>query len=317
MLRTLAATTILVMATVLSGSRPTSSRAVEPPDPHLPYLLTVGAVAADGLIPAATLSATAVYQGGAFLVTVSEGVSGNVSLFGRTYPLDPIIPGSDGLQGLVGIGTEDPPGATTAVISYLTSYGQQQQLVRDLTVLKTSWTVSYIDLPPDTSALLDPSFTIAEQNRLNAIYSAVTPSRWRLPWASPVKEPLSPANISSYFGEQRSFNGGPVGGHHGGTDIAVDAGTPIFATNDGVVVLAETLKVRGNMVIIDHGGGVFSGYAHMQSIAVSAGDRVTKGQLIGYVGATGLADGPHLHWEMSVGGVLVDGLRWLDFTQGF
>jgi murein DD-endopeptidase MepM/ murein hydrolase activator NlpD len=129
--------------------------------------------------------------------------------------------------------------------------------------------------------------------------------------------PISQADITSYFGEQRSYNGGPPAGHHGGTDIGVPAGTPVHATNDGTVVLAQLTYVRGNFVIIDHGGGVFTGYGHMQSLAVTAGQTVKQGDILGYVGQTGLATGPHLHWEMSVGGQLVDALRWLDGTQGF
>ena len=82
-------------------------------------------------------------------------------------------------------------------------------------------------------------------------------------------------------------------------------------------MLAEELAVRGNMVIIDHGGGVFSGYAHLSALHVTAGQTVTGGDVIGLVGTTGLSTGPHLHWEMAVAGVLVDGLRWLDGTQGY
>jgi murein DD-endopeptidase MepM/ murein hydrolase activator NlpD len=81
--------------------------------------------------------------------------------------------------------------------------------------------------------------------------------------------------------------------------------------------MAGLYLVRGNLVVIDHGGGVFSLYGHMSSLAVSVGDVVHQRDVIGYVGTTGQSTGPHLHWEVSVGGVLVDGLRWLDGTQGF
>ncbi len=112
-----------------------------------------------------------------------------------------------------------------------------------------------------------------------------------------------------------------MGGHHGGTDIATplgqEPGASIMAANHGVVVLSERLVVRGNMVVIDHGGGVFTGYAHMASRTVAQGDSVAQGDIIGTEGATGLVTGAHLHWEVAVGGVLVDGLRWLDGSQGF
>jgi murein DD-endopeptidase MepM/ murein hydrolase activator NlpD len=217
--------------------------------------------------------------------------------------------------GYIGFGTEDPPGAATLTVDVTDLTGIALSFRRTILIKKTQWTVDRIDLPPSVSGILDdPNVSINEQNRLNAIYSDVTARRWRDSWTSPVDTSIP---ISGYFGEQRSFNGGPVGGHHGGTDFGASAGTPVHATNDGVVVLAETLAVRGNMVIIDHGGGVFSGYAHMQAMQVTAGDLVAQGDLIGHVGTTGLSTGAHLHWELSVAGILVDGLRWLDGTQGF
>jgi murein DD-endopeptidase MepM/ murein hydrolase activator NlpD len=69
--------------------------------------------------------------------------------------------------------------------------------------------------------------------------------------------------------------------------------------------------VRGNAVMIDHGGGVVTGYWHLQRIAVQPGTLVHAGDVIGEVGTTGLSTGPHLHWEMRIGGVAVDPLQWL------
>lgn len=281
----------------------------------LPFQVHLGAIARDGAHLAVTLSAQSAFQGGAVMITANDSVSGTATIFGRNYPLMP--DGAGGLVGFAGIGTEDPPGAAALAVSVTRTGGATETLTKSLTILKTQWTVDYIDLPPGVGDLLDPAIVKAEQDRLNAIYGGLTPRKWTGKWQEPVPGPVTAALISGYFGEQRSFNGGPVGGHHGGTDFGVAAGTPVYATNGGVVVLAETLQVRGNMVIIDHGGGIFSGYAHMQSIAVAAGETVAPGQLVGQVGTTGLSTGPHLHWEMSVGGVLVDGLRWLDGSQGF
>jgi murein DD-endopeptidase MepM/ murein hydrolase activator NlpD len=141
----------------------------------------------------------------------------------------------------------------------------------------------------------------------------VTAKKWSGAWGAP----LADMRVTGYFGEQRSFNGGPVQGHHGGTDLGADFGTPIMATNDGVVVMSGLYLTRGNLIVVDHGLGVFSLYGHMSERVAQVGDFVTKGQVIGYVGSTGLSTGAHLHWEMSVFGVLVDGLRWLDGSQGF
>jgi murein DD-endopeptidase MepM/ murein hydrolase activator NlpD len=123
--------------------------------------------------------------------------------------------------------------------------------------------------------------------------------------------------VTGYFGEQRSVNGGPPAGHHGGTDLGAFLGEPAMATAPGTVVLAEALAVRGRTVIIDHGGGLHSAYAHLETLLVAAGEPVTAGQVIGLVGSTGYSSAAHLHWELAVHGVLVDGLRWLDGSQGF
>ncbi len=283
-----------------------------------PYEKRVGALARDGIEPIVNFSTQSAFQGGAFLITAERVVSGTASVFGRTYPL---MNQGGSLAGYIAFGTEDPPGATTIVVDVRDSQGQSYHYERPFTVRKTQWTVDYINLPPDSGGgvLQDPNVGIREQNRLDAIYAKVTPRVWRDHWISPVPgHPIAlPSDVSGYFGEQRSFNGGPVSGHHGGTDLGLAAGTPVLAANDGTVVLAELLDVRGNMVIIDHGGGVFTGYGHQSELDVHVGDHVTQGQVIGKVGSTGLSSGPHLHWEVSVSGVLVDGLRWVDGSQGF
>ena len=125
------------------------------------------------------------------------------------------------------------------------------------------------------------------------------------------------AGISSRFGERRSFNDGPLGGNHGGTDFGLPEGSPVMAANSGRVALARQLALRGNMVIIDHGGGVFSGYAHLGAFAVAEGQEVEKGEVIAFVGNSGLSTAPHLHWEISVHGVLVDPVRFIDGRNGF
>ena len=307
------AVVLLGAAALAVGNAPAiRPRAAEPLAPLLTYRLTVGAMARDGLPPAATISNSFAYQGGAVLVSVANATAGTVRTFGRSYQLSAT---GESLSGYVGFGTEDPPGTAFLTVDVTDLTGNAVTYRRAILVKKTDWTVDRIDLPPSVVGILDdPNISINEQKRLNALYGAVTSRNWRDVWASPVDAAIP---ISGYFGEQRSFNGGPVGGHHGGTDFGAPAGTPIQTTNDGVVVLAALLAVRGNMVIIDHGGGVFSGYAHMEAMQVTVGDVVARGDVLGRVGTTGLSTGAHLHWELSVAGVLVDGLRWLDGTQGF
>ena len=118
---------------------------------------------------------------------------------------------------------------------------------------------------------------------------------WKNGFVLPLK-----GRISGHFGNQRIFNGVPKN-PHSGTDIAAPSGTKIFASGDGKVLLSGgDYFYSGNMVIIDHGQGLKTIYAHLSKALVKVGDVVKKGDVIGLVGATGRATGPHLHWGASV-----------------
>ena len=98
---------------------------------------------------------------------------------------------------------------------------------------------------------------------------------------------------------------------HTGVDIGASSGTPIKAADDGIVVMAGPNGGYGNWTLIDHGGGLATGYGHQSSIGVSRGQRVSRGEVIGRVGSTGASTGPHLHWEVRVNGNPVDPMRWV------
>jgi murein DD-endopeptidase MepM/ murein hydrolase activator NlpD len=112
------------------------------------------------------------------------------------------------------------------------------------------------------------------------------------------------------FGQRRSYGGGPVTSYHTGHDFGADIGTPVLAPITATVALAEPLQVRGNVVILDHGLGVLTGFWHLSRIDVTEGQRIGRGQVIGLAGNTGLSTGPHVHWEMRILGVPVDPLQW-------
>jgi murein DD-endopeptidase MepM/ murein hydrolase activator NlpD len=98
---------------------------------------------------------------------------------------------------------------------------------------------------------------------------------------------------------------------HPGVDIGASQGTPIKAAGDGVVKMAGVNGGYGNFTLIDHGGGLATGYGHQSRIAVSVGQHVSTGQVIGYVGSTGTSTGPHLHWEVRVNGNPVNPMGWV------
>ena len=111
--------------------------------------------------------------------------------------------------------------------------------------------------------------------------------------------------ITGAFGRRRLINGQPRR-PHSGEDIRAPMGTEVHAANGGIVRLSDDLFFSGTSIILDHGLGVYTMYFHLSSAAVKTGERVERGQVIGAVGATGRATGPHLHWGLRVGGARVN-----------
>ncbi|MCW7496333.1 M23 family metallopeptidase [Leptospira levettii] len=121
------------------------------------------------------------------------------------------------------------------------------------------------------------------------------------------KNPLESIYITSKFYVRRDYNN-KQGRPHGGVDFRGKTGTPVYAIQDGTVVLAQKTYYEGNFTIIDHGNKIFSFYMHQDEIKVKVGEQVKQGQQIGTVGTTGMSTGPHLHLGAKINGVLVDPL---------
>ncbi|WP_152225306.1 M23 family metallopeptidase [Pseudomonas sp. SCB32] len=139
---------------------------------------------------------------------------------------------------------------------------------------------------------------LAEQTAAYRSFSAGTPSNLLLD--KPVNGPLS-----SPFGLRRFFNG-EERNPHSGLDFAVPAGTPIKSPAAGKVILIGNYFFNGNTVFVDHGQGFISMFCHMSKIDVKVGDQVPRGGVVGRVGATGRATGPHMHWNVSLNDARVD-----------
>ena len=150
--------------------------------------------------------------------------------------------------------------------------------------------------PPEESARIESE--MEEQSRAYRTFTPGTPSNIR--FDKPVDGPLSSA-----FGLRRFFNG-EERNPHSGLDFAVPAGTPIHAPAAGRVILVGDLYFNGNAVFIDHGQGLISMFCHMSRVDVKVGDEVPRGGVIGAVGATGRATGPHMHCNVSLNDVRVD-----------
>ena len=122
--------------------------------------------------------------------------------------------------------------------------------------------------------------------------------------------PPVPEKANSAFGTRSIFNGERRGAH-GGADFPSKAGEPIKAPAPGKVVIAEDYYFTGGTVVVDHGMGIVSLFAHMSEIFVKAGTDVSQGEVLGLVGATGRVTGPHLHWTVRVNGARVDPMSLL------
>ena len=178
-------------------------------------------------------------------------------------------------------------------------------------VTPRDWPVEHINgVPPKT---VNPPPAIAE--RIKREQAQVTAARNRdddrTGFARPFIWPVQ-GRISGRFGNGRVYNGQPGAGHSG-MDIAAPNGTPVKAPAAGVVTFAAPdLYLTGGTLLLDHGYGVSSNFLHLSRIDVKVGDVVDQGQVIGAVGATGRATGPHLHWGMNWFDVRVDPLLVLE-----
>lgn len=133
-----------------------------------------------------------------------------------------------------------------------------------------------------------------------ALASGQSGRMWTLPFARPVQ-----GSVSSQFGLRRLFNG-QLRGEHRGLDLRGAQGAPVKACADGVVALVDDLYYSGNTVYVDHGDGVFTAYLHLSATNVHPGQHVSKGQILGKVGATGRVTGPHLHLSLLCQGTPVN-----------
>ena len=156
-------------------------------------------------------------------------------------------------------------------------------------------------VPASMMPLLEPEINTAETEKLFNIMTRFTPERY---WAGGFTVPNTNEFIA-WFGTWRLYNG-TYWYRHTGVDIKVGVGNTIAATAGGRVMLSEMMPIRGNYVLIDHGWGVYSGYAHMSERFVVPGQWVQQGDIIGLSGMTGRTSGAHIHWEMAVGGVWID-----------
>jgi hypothetical protein len=228
-----------------------------------------------------------------------------VSAFGRAIPATEVEPRA--WRALIGIDLDAAPGRHTVPIKAWS--GQKEvETAYDLVVKPRQFPTRRLQVD---EAMVNPPAALSSRIQREATdlgrlwdHSADEPL-----WAGPFVRPV-PDQANSIFGTRSIFNG-ERRSPHSGTDFLSPAGTPIKAPNGGRVVLARNLYFTGNTLVIDHGLGLLSLFAHLSAFAVRENDMVTTGQIMGKVGATGRVTGPHLHWAVRANGSRVDPLSLL------
>ena len=207
-----------------------------------------------------------------------------------------------GYIGLLGIDMQDDPGAHELAVEV--KQGEQvKQLSFNVLVAKEKFAVEHLKLPKEKVDLDEKNVARWKAEQQLVQQALAENSRMKL-WHSNFVEPVN-GKRTGIFGSVRIMNG-QARNPHNGEDIGAPLGTDVVATNDGVVRITVDHIFSGRGIYVDHGLGFYSMYFHLSEILVKDGDLVTAGQIIGKVGATGRATGPHLHWGVKLNGARVN-----------
>lgn len=239
-------------------------------------------VTARSSAPLATLEGS--FLGNA--VALSSADSGSTWTGWAVVPLDRLDAGSAPLE-LLGRSNSGVEAAAVVELAVLARQFPEERLsVED----------RFVEPPPEVADRIE-----RERERTAEIYARRTPSTLDdRAFAPPV-----PGPPTSEFGKRRVYNGTPKA-PHAGIDLRAATGTRVLSAGPGIVALASDLYYAGNTVIVDHGDGLFTVYAHLSKIEAREGARVERGEILGLSGATGRVTGPHLHWGAKIGNVPFD-----------
>ncbi|WP_395329590.1 M23 family metallopeptidase [Novosphingobium sp. BL-8H] len=264
-------------------------------------LIAGGALAVAGLVvlvgasPAAT-TVTASPSGITYAGEVTQGgwIRGKVPQGTRALTLDgePVKIAADGAW-FAAFDRDAKPGETL-----IATLADGRKVSQTVAIAPRAWQIENINIPRKPGGPTAEFMKIRqpELDRINAARNLQTDAQgWRQHFVWPAK-----GRISGRFGSQRVYQGEPAA-YHSGLDIATGtSGTPFVAPADGVVILAaeKPFSLEGNLLMIDHGMGLNSAFLHCSQLLVKEGDHVKQGQVIGRIGMTGRATGPHLHWSI-------------------
>jgi hypothetical protein len=252
-----------------------------------------------------TVSPEVIVQGEPIVLDAT--FSGTVSsaegeIFGRPFNFYPTEGGH--WRALAACRLFAQPGSVPLKVAYTDAYGRTKTDDFDITVHRGDFASCYIVLAPHVGSKLDPETIERESAQVNEAVAVYTPDQLWEP--GPFRRPVEGGYVTSPFGERREFSTGGSESHIGTDFGGLPEGTPVYAAARGRVVFAREFVIRGNFVCIDHGRGLFTLYNHMSALTVTEGQTVEAGQQIGAIGQSGVATGPHLHFEVRLATWAVD-----------
>lgn len=242
-----------------------------------------------------------------FKVTLSNNADplSSVKFLSKSYP---IFKDNNGdFSSIIPVALATQEGKYKITVENLEKQNIIYENINEIEILNKERGFDYITLSKETIEYSFSENAVKEDAAIRAETSALfsVGNYWNGAFLMPCE-----GEISTIFGVGRSYNNQPVSSYHLGLDIAADQYTKINAPAQGIIKLVIESPLRGLMVYIDHGMGVQSSLAHLDSAFVQVGEVVTKGALIGTVGSSGASTGPHLHWEVSVWDTSTDPFVW-------
>jgi len=260
--------------------------------------------------PEITVSPDSIFQGNVGLVRVetTNGESPQVQWMNQELFMAPFGNGKTWF-GFFGADLKLKPGSYPLVVK-IPSTGVRKQI--DIAVQSKDFGVRQLTLPKEMVDL--DTVTLERVKREAAIMKEVleappTAPQWKGPFVKPVN-----GEVVGTFGQASIINGMPRS-PHSGVDLKAETGTPVLSINSGRVVLTGEHFFNGLFAVIDHGGAALSMYFHLDQILAQRGDRVEKGQVVGLVGATGRATGPHLHFGIRINGARIDPMQFIKVNE--
>jgi len=239
----------------------------------------------------------------AYLKGVGEEVKPEVNWSDKKIPM---YWDGENWRAILPVWVETAPGPQEVSVVWNEANGEERSLGTTIIVEARQFGKQFLRLPPQQEALYTYPGVEEEYRLIREALGKFSPqARWRGKFLLPVK-----GKEKTSFGLRR-YRNGEEQGIHKGIDYGTPLGRPVRAANSGTVALvAEDFRLHGKTIVIGHGQGVCTLYLHLSKILVTSGQEMKKGEIIGRVGATGVATGPHLHYALYVAGVAVDPAWW-------